>query len=81
MQITPATLDAIFYSFRLDFQAAYERALHARHAGGVRLRTWAGARRTGHGNTAAGVFAVQRTYLESLMAAATAIDQNPSSGG
>lgn len=65
----------------IDHQAAYERALHARHAGGVRLRTWAGARRTGHGNTAAGVFAVQRTYLESLMAAATAIDQNPSSGG
>lgn len=26
MQLTPATLDAIFYSFRLDFQAAYERA-------------------------------------------------------
>lgn len=65
----------------IDHQAAYERALHARHAGGVRLRTWAGARRTGHGNTVAGVFAVQRAYFESLMAAATAMNQNPSSGG
>lgn len=62
----------------IDHQAAYERALHARHASPVRLRVWAGARRTGHGNTAAGVFANQRAYLETLIAAATATNQNPS---
>lgn len=67
----------------IDHQAAYERALHARHAGAVRLRVWAGARRTGHGNTAAGVFANQRAGLENMIAAAAAINPNPSgsSGG
>lgn len=61
----------------IDHQAAYERALHARHAGGVRLRAWAAARRSGHGDVNYGVFAAARLAAEGHLSAATAAPNTP----
>lgn len=61
------------YKLAIDYQGAYERALHARYASAVRCRVWAGARRAGHGDSELGVFGAIQRDLASRLAAATAV--------
>lgn len=56
----------------MDHIACHERALHARHALPVRLRTWAAARRTGHGSLPYGVLGAFAAAVDDAAAAATA---------
>lgn len=61
----------------IDYQAGYERALHARHASAMRRRVWAMARRTGHSDLRFGVYAAVRTELDAMVSAASATDNSP----
>lgn len=65
----------------IDYQAAYERALHARHASPVRLRVWAGGRRSGHQDTTYGIFGVIVRALDASISAAHSVpntqDESP----
>lgn len=61
------------YKLAIDYQAAYERALHARHAGAVRCRAWAGARRAGHGDPTLGIFGAIQRDLTARVATASAV--------
>lgn len=57
----------------IDYQAAYERALHARHASAVRCRVWASARRAGHSDMTYGVFGCVHRGLEAVIGAARSV--------
>jgi len=57
----------------MDYQACYERALHARHASPVRLRAWSSARRTGHGDSTFGVYAQMMASLNASISAARSV--------
>lgn len=61
------------YKTAIDYQAAYERALHARHASGLRLRVWASARRTGHSDLTYGVFGCAVRSIEASIAASRSV--------
>lgn len=61
----------------IDHQAAYERALHARHASPLRCRVWAAARRAGHSDLTYGVFGALYRHLQALQDAATAVPNSP----
>lgn len=61
----------------IDYQAAYERALQARHASAVRRRVWAMARRTGHGSSTYGVFGIIRSELDDLRDVSTEVNNTP----
>ena len=63
----------------IDYQAAYERALHARHASALRCRVWAGGRRAGQGDTTYGVFGCVMRYLDSTVSAARSVANTPAS--
>lgn len=65
------------YKTAIDYQAAYERALHARHASGLRCRVWAAARRAGHADLTYGVFGALTRHLQALQDAATAVPNSP----
>ena len=65
------------YKAAIDYQAAWERALHARHASGVRCRVWAGLRRGGHGDPLYGVFGAVKKQIEAFVTSATAVDAAP----
>lgn len=61
----------------IDYQAAYERALHARFAPAVRSRVWAGARRAGHGDRNLGVFGAVEKAINKITNAANTIPNTP----
>lgn len=61
------------YKTAIDYQAAFERALHARHAPPVRLRAWAAARRAGHGDTTYGVFGCVARAVDDGIGAARSV--------
>ena len=54
----------------VDYWAAWERALHARHATPTRCRVWAAARRFGHGDAVFGVFGCVDRMLDDAVGAA-----------
>ena len=61
----------------IDYQGAYERALHARHASGVRCRVWAGTRRAAHGHDTYGAIGAVQTYLNTLASSCTSVPNSP----
>lgn len=69
--------EVMAFKLAIDYQAAYERALHARHASATRCRAWAAARRTGHGDGTYGVFGVVRRMIDATLAAATERPNTP----
>jgi hypothetical protein len=60
----------------IDHMGAAERALHARHAGALRLRAWAAARRAGHAEPD-GVFGALGRTVSAWVYQATAQDNSP----
>jgi hypothetical protein len=61
----------------IDHMGAHERALHARHAGPVRLRAWAASRRAGHSDTTYGVFGCLQRYCASMIEEAQSVPNSP----
>ena len=59
----------------IDRMATFERAMQARYASGIRCRTWAGARRQGHGDNYYGVHSAMLNSVNSLLAAASEPNQ------
>lgn len=57
----------------IDYQAAFERALQARHASAVRLRAWAAARRAGHSDGTFGVFGCVSRSVDDAIGAARSV--------
>jgi len=55
----------------LDRMATFERAAHARYASSIRCRTWAGARRSGHGDAYYGVHSSVKNSVDALLNAST----------
>jgi hypothetical protein len=62
----------------IDHVAGQERALHARHASPVRLRSWAAVRRAGHASLPYGIFGAFAAVVNDAASAATAVDNAPS---
>ena len=69
------------YKIAIDYQAAFERALHARYASAVRCRIWASARRAGHADLTYGIFGCLLRGIADMVSAAQAIpnEQPPGS--
>jgi len=66
------------YKTAIDYQAIYERALHARHATSVRCRVWSAARRAGHSDLRFGVIGcVNGAILDALGAAPAVPNTQP----